>query len=105
MSSLLKTMTRRRFIGTAAGGTAAVAAGSMLAGRPAVAGGHLPKVDPNDSQAKSLKYVHESTVDGQNCFNCQLYKGGTSAWGECAIFPGKEVAGKGWCSAWVKKES
>ena len=25
------------------------------------------------------------------------------AWAPCAIFPGKQVAAKGWCAAWVKK--
>jgi hypothetical protein len=62
------------------------------------------RVDPNDPQAKALAYVHESTVDGSICANCQLYTGPADAdWGGCAIFPGKQVAAGGWCSAWVKK--
>jgi hypothetical protein len=33
-----------------------------------------------------------------------LYQGKPAdAWGDCPIFPGKQVAGKGWCSAYVKK--
>ncbi|MGL6113262.1 MAG: high-potential iron-sulfur protein [Rubrivivax sp.] len=27
----------------------------------------------------------------------------TDATGGCPLFPGKVVAGPGWCSAWVKK--
>jgi hypothetical protein len=38
------------------------------------------------------------------CNNCALYQGkGTDAWGGCPLFSGRQVAGKGWCSAWVKK--
>ena len=92
--------TRRTFVKQALG----VTAGGLLAGRVAVAGGHLPKLDPNDPQAQSFKYTHESTTEGQLCSNCQLFKG-EKEWGECAIFPGKEVAAKGWCQAWVKKAS
>jgi len=91
---------RRVFLGQASG-AALVATG--LLGREAAAAGHMPKLDPNDPQAKALAYVHESATDGQQCNNCQLFKGGDKAWGECAIFPGKEVAGQGWCKSWVKK--
>ena len=36
--------------------------------------------------------------------NCQVYAGKPAdPAGPCAIFPGKLVAGKGWCSAYVKK--
>ncbi|MGA1273968.1 MAG: high-potential iron-sulfur protein, partial [Burkholderiaceae bacterium] len=40
---------------------------------------------------------------GQVCSNCALYQGGSAKAGGCAIFPGKQVAGSGWCSAWAKK--
>lgn len=69
----------------------------------AIAGGHQPKVDPEDPQAKALQYTNESTKADQNCANCRLYTGGDAEWGGCAIFAGKEVAGTGWCSAWVAK--
>ncbi len=94
----MKTMNRRRFLGSA---VVLVAAPSlMMANRSAAAA----KVDPNDPQAKALSYVHESPKADQNCANCQLYLGAASdVWGACAIFPGKQVAGAGWCSAWVKK--
>jgi hypothetical protein len=49
-------------------------------------------------KAKFPKYV-----DGQNCANCQLYVSKSADAGTCGIFPGKLVAGKGWCNAWVKK--
>lgn len=101
MANTTKQSSRRCFLAQA-GGAAAIAATGLL-GRRAVAGGHLPKVDPADAQAKALGYVVESTTEGQTCSNCQLYKGGDKAWGECSIFPGKEVAGQGWCKSWVKK--
>lgn len=98
----MKKLSRRKFLGS----TAALVAFSPLvftAGRSS-AGGHLPKVDPADPQAKALSYVHESPKSDNNCANCQLYTGATDAsWGGCTIFPGKEVAAGGWCSAWVEK--
>lgn len=96
-------LSRRSFIGGAVGATVVVALGALDL-RAANAGGHLPKVDPNEAKAKALSYVHESTKDGQNCANCQLYTGEAGKeWGPCAIFPGQEVAAKGWCSSWVVK--
>lgn len=92
---------RRCFLGQATGAAALVVSG--LLGRTAVAGGHLPKVDPGDAQAKAVGYVHESTTDGQKCNNCQLFTGGDAAWGGCGIFPGKEVNAQGWCKSWIKK--
>jgi anaerobic selenocysteine-containing dehydrogenase len=68
------------------------------------------KVDPKDAQATSLAYVEDATtskhtkyVKGNACSNCQLYQGAAAPWGGCPIFAGKQVAAKGWCSAWVKK--
>ena len=83
-------------------GTAVAGAAITISGRTALAGGHLPKVDPSSSTAKALAYTHTSTTDGQMCNNCQLFKGAKS-WVECPIFPGKEVAAEGWCKSWVKK--
>jgi len=71
-------------------------------------------VDPKDAQAAALGYVADATsVDtkkypryaaGQVCSNCALYTGKPDdKSGPCSIFPGKQVAGPGWCSAWVKK--
>ena len=41
---------------------------------------------------------------GQNCATCTLYqaKAGDAA-GGCPLFGTKQVAAKGWCSAWIKK--
>ncbi|MDB5812401.1 MAG: putative high potential iron-sulfur protein [Betaproteobacteria bacterium] len=77
-------------------------------------GGGGNRVDEKDPTAQSLGYKHDATkVDkakfasyqpGQTCANCQQFQGkATEAWAPCTIFAGKEVANKGWCSAWVKK--
>lgn len=99
------TTSRRRFIQIVP-----LAGASLLAGRAAVAA----MVDENDAQAKALGYVADaSKVDktkyrqyapGQVCSNCALWQGAADAPAAgCAIFPGKQVANKGWCSAYAKK--
>jgi hypothetical protein len=101
---------RRDFL--KAGSLAVVSA--AIAGSVGNAAAQSARVDEKDAQASSLGYKHDATkVDkvkfakyqaGQTCANCTLYQGKPAdAWGGCAIFPGKQVAGKGWCSAWVKK--
>lgn len=71
-------------------------------------------VDEKDPQAVALGYVADAKradskkfpkfVPGQNCSNCALYQGKpTDKSAACALFPGKQVAGPGWCSAWSKK--
>ena len=98
----MKTYTRRQVLTASAAAIAAVPL-VALSQRAAVAA-DAPKVDPNDPQAKALSYVHESPKPENICGNCQLYTGDASAeWGPCALFPGKQVAVPGWCSAWVKK--
>ncbi|MEL7185938.1 MAG: high-potential iron-sulfur protein [Pseudomonadota bacterium] len=101
---------RRKFIQLSA-----VAAAGVIASRPqsAVAEG-MPKVSEDDPMAKGLKYTHDaSTVDPasrvqaaevQTCDNCMLIQGNEGdAWRPCQLFPGKLVAGAGWCSAWAPK--
>jgi len=72
------------------------------------------ELSETDPQAVSLGYKADATkVDkakyknyqaGQLCSNCNLFKAeANAANGACAIFPGKNVAAKGWCSAWIKK--
>lgn len=72
------------------------------------------KLDEKDPQAAALGYVADTAkVDAkkypkhakdQKCSNCGLYQGkAADAWGGCPLFAGKQVAGPGWCSAWVKK--
>jgi hypothetical protein len=81
------------------------------AAAPAATG---PMVDEKDPQAVALGYVADaSKVDkakhakfeaNQACANCQLYQGAAdSQAGGCALFPGKQVAAKGWCSGYTKK--
>ncbi len=76
--------------------------------------GALPQLDEKDPTAQALGYKHDASkadkakfkqyAAGQTCANCQLFQGKpTDAWAPCTIFPGKQVNGKGWCSAWVKK--
>ena len=101
---------RRDFL--KAGSLAVVSA--AIAGSAGKAAAQAARVDEKDAQAQSLGYKHDATrVDkakfakylaGQNCANCTLYQGKpTEAWGACPIFAGKQVAAKGWCSAYVKK--
>jgi len=61
----------------------------------------------DNATAKALAYAedaskvtHAAFKPGSNCANCQFF---TAASGACSLFPGKLVAGKGWCSAWAKK--
>ena len=71
-------------------------------------------VDEKDPQAAALGYVADAKrVDtkkfpkyaaGQMCSNCAIYQGKPAdKAGGCPLFAGKQVAGPGWCSAWVKK--
>ena len=67
-------------------------------------------MDTEDPMAKALKYVEdaasaEGRVDESAlCENCMHYSGEDGAeYGPCALFQGKLVNAKGWCTAWVKK--
>ena len=72
-----------------------------------------PLLDEKDPQAAALGYVAVAAkadktkfpkyADGQQCSNCALYQGGTAEQGGCPLFPGKQVLGKAWCSAYNKK--
>ena len=98
---------RRTFVIHSCLGAAALAASRAHAADAPV------KVDEKDPQAVAMQYKHDATkVDkakapkfaaGQACSNCQLYQGGKEAWGACPIFGTKQVAAKGWCTAYVKK--
>jgi len=74
----------------------------------------LPKLTTDDPTAMALGYTEDaSTVDaakwpifksGSDCANCLQIQGNDGdADRPCAIFPGKTVAAKGWCSVWVAK--
>jgi hypothetical protein len=73
-----------------------------------------PKVSETDPTAVALGYKADATkVDkakfakyaaGQSCSNCSFYQGKPGdASAACPMFGGKQVAGKGWCSAYNKK--
>ena len=96
--------TRRTFLMTVAAGGAALASAAHA----------QAKLDEKDPQAMALGYVADATkadakkfpkyAAGQNCINCALYQGKPAdVAGGCPLFAGKQVAGKGWCSAWAKK--
>jgi len=95
---------RRTFMMTIAAGSAALATAAQA----------QPRLSEQNPQALALGYFEDATktdtkkfpryVAGQVCTNCSLYQGkATDAWGGCPLFAGKQVAGKGWCNAWVKK--
>ncbi|CAB3725892.1 high-potential iron-sulfur protein [Trinickia soli] len=99
---------RRTFLITSLGAASALALGS----RQALA--DAPKVAESDPTAQGLGYkLDATTVDkakypkyaaGQECSNCQFFQGKpTDAFAPCPIFGGKQVSGKGWCSAYSKK--
>ena len=73
-----------------------------------------PKVSETDPTAVALGYKTDATkVDkakfakyapGEECGNCSFYQGkATDAYAPCPMFAGKQVASKGWCSAYNKK--
>jgi len=99
---------RREFIRTVP-----LAGAALLAGR-ASQGAEAARLDPKDPQAVALGYVLEaargdkakfaSWAAGHDCGNCLQFQGKAgAAFGPCTIFGGRQVAAKGWCSAWVKK--
>lgn len=112
-------VTRRRFLAQVA---IAVPAGAALLDAvvtntaAAQAAAPLPKLDANDPSAKALLYVDDaSKVDrknplaaryapGQTCATCSQIQGKAGdEYRPCAIFPGKLVHSKGWCSVWAAK--
>ncbi|MCY1262037.1 High potential iron-sulfur protein [compost metagenome] len=100
---------RRQFLGyLPLALTTGMVAAVVLGSRPARAAAMLGEQEP---QALKVGYKADSTkVDpqkypghkpSQTCANCQLYQGDEgSTGGGCALFGGKDVAAKGWCSAW-----
>lgn len=100
-------ISRRDFLGKIA---VAVPASAAIAS--AAQGEDLPRITEDDPAGMALKYVHDAgAVDkatnprfepGQDCSNCAQIQGEEGAeWRPCAIFPGKLVANKGWCSVWA----
>ena len=94
--------------------SAVAAAGAVIRPGSDAMAQDMPKLDPSDPVAQSMRYTHDaSTVDPssrpnpaevQNCANCALIQGEEgAAWRPCQIFPGKVVAADGWCSVWAPK--
>ena len=80
----------------------------------AAAPASLTVLDEKDPQAMALGYVTDASradtvkfknhVVGNLCSNCGNFLGSaTDSAAGCKIFPGKSVAAKGWCTAWIKK--
>src|SRR5260370_22131305 len=101
---------RRSFIALAGVTSAAVLVGVRPAVSLAQGGAALPHLSESDPTAKALGYVEDaSKVDktkfpsfkpGAHCTTCNFFQGKPSdEYGPCQIFPGKAVAGKGWCAS------
>lgn len=101
---------RRAFVMTVIAGGGALAASRVAAQAASTA----PVLSEADPQAVALGYKADATkVDkakypqhaaGQVCSGCNFYQGKpTDAMAPCQLFSGKQVAAKGWCSAYVKK--
>ncbi len=98
---------RRVFMMQVVAGSGALLGAGAVVAQPA-------RVDEKDPQAVQLGYKADTTkvdkakfpkhTNDQKCSNCQLFQGKPAdAWGGCPLFGAKQVAGPGWCSAWVKK--
>ena len=96
---------RRRFLSHVL--VAAVAAPLAAAGSSRAFAAPAPKLPLTNPQAKALKYTEDASKvkdpafkPGSTCLNCQFFTAGSNA---CSLFPGFQVAPKGWCAAWAKK--
>lgn len=95
----MKPVNRRDFLKLTGSGLIGLTLGSV-----ALRANAQEKVAEDDPTAKALAYVHVSPVEGAYCDNCMYIQGEDGKeWRPCAIFPGKVVAAKGHCSAWLKK--
>jgi hypothetical protein len=108
-SKEVKAASRREFL-KSFGGAAALSTFGIQAANAGAEG--LPRLDESDQTAIALKYLHDASAVAETlrpdkdryCFNCALYAGSeTDEWAGCAIFPGKAVAGRGWCSVWAAR--
>ena len=97
-----RTLTRRAIIRTGIMAAALLPVAGLIAGKTPAA--DLPELDTADPTAKALGYVTKSIKPGLICSGCAQFVGNAGdATGGCKIFPGKRVAGGGWCTAYVKK--
>lgn len=111
MSSKSKSKTtRRQFLNRATVIAAGLPVPALLGWTLPARAQDLPHLSEDDPTAVALKYTHDASTTEERasatdvCNNCQHYTGGAgSEWGPCALFPGKQVNAKGWCSVWVEK--
>ena len=104
------TSSRRQFLNRLAVASASLPVVVLLGNsRIALAEG-APQMSEDDPMAKALKYKHDATTIPEHanasalCENCMHFSGADgSEWGPCALFQGKQVHAKGWCTAWAKK--
>ena len=107
--SLGMPFSRREFFRAAGAASAAISAGF---GSASLGATESPRVSEQGPMAKALNYVHDArSVDAAKrssssfCNNCALFAGNENAdWSACSVFPGKLVAGEGWCSAWAPRQ-
>ncbi len=102
---------RRIFILQASTATVGVAISSLAFGQKPVSPELVKDTDANagalgyktdGSKTDTTKYPKYAAA--QNCASCALYQGtAKDTAGGCPLFAGKQVAAKGWCSAWAKK--
>lgn len=107
MSEFEPRPSRRRFLQVLASGTAAAALSPLAAQAQ-----DLPALSGSDPTANALAYTEDAAgVDaarfpqhkaGDTCLGCNFYQG-KGIRGACSLFPGKSVAGKGWCSAFAPR--
>jgi len=109
-SSTKPDRSRRQFLNRLAVASATLPVVVLLGGTRTVRAEEAARMDPEDPMAKALRYVEdavrsEGRVDESAlCDNCMHYSGEAGAeYGPCALFQGKLVNAKGWCTAWVKK--
>ncbi|MCB1743361.1 MAG: high-potential iron-sulfur protein [Gammaproteobacteria bacterium] len=103
-----KHIARRHFVTLTLAG---VAASQLPLGAREASAAELPPLSPDDTTAKALGYTPDaSTVSVETrggadhmCMHCRFFTPIDEATGSCSLFPGRSVAGKGWCRSWVAK--
>ena len=102
--STVDRLSRRHLLQTLTLGTSLLA---VAAHEPARAAADAPLLNPEEKDAKAVKYVEDATkaqraIPDSTCGNCAVYQGKVGApTGPCQIFPGKLVKAAGWCSSWA----
>ena len=113
-----KRVSRREFISTTSKTVATIPVVAVFGERAfGEQAGATARLDESNPIAVAFGYRHDANeVDvarfpkraseegkTQFCDNCLHYKTSQEeGWGPCALFPGFNVAAKGWCNVWVK---